>query len=220
MPTNAINKMQSKSQYVLINAANASSEKKKQKGKSTATTNQHKQQFIPCQQQITSMIPLMHLPTILHKRLLMHQPHKPPLPQHTNIPQPQLNKTLIHQIHRRANLQRHRRNIDVRREVRRVWALLRVFGHVVAQALRSEEWVCGAGVGAGAAEVAVLVAFVAFVFVFRGGGGGEGEDSAAAWTGPFLLRAHEAEGGGLALEAVEGEFEVWAGDEADQDAVA
>jgi len=161
----------------------------------------------------------MHLPTILHKRLLMHQPHKPALPQHANIPQPKLDKTLVHQIHRRANLQRHGRHVDVRREIRRVAPLLRVFGHLVAETLRGEE---GLGGGAGAAESAV-VAFgfgFAVVFVFGGGGGGEGEDCAAAGAGPFLLRAHEAEGGGFAFEAVEGEFEVGAGDEADEDAVA
>ena len=60
----------------------------------------------------------------------------------------------------------------------------------------------------------------AFVFVFGGGGGGEGEDSAAAGAGPFLLRAHEAEGGGLAFKAVEGEFEIGSRDETYQHAIA
>ena len=36
----------------------------------------------------------------LHKPLLMHHPGKLTIPQHAHIPQPQLHKTLIHQIHR------------------------------------------------------------------------------------------------------------------------
>ena len=67
-----------------------------------------------------SMLLLIHLPTILDKRLLMHKPHKPPLSQNTNVPQPQFDKTLVHQIHGRADLQRHGRRVDVRREIRRV----------------------------------------------------------------------------------------------------
>lgn len=36
----------------------------------------------------------------LHKPLLMHHPGKLTIPQHAHVPQPQLHKTLIHQIHR------------------------------------------------------------------------------------------------------------------------
>lgn len=49
-------------------------------------------------------LPLLQLPNILNKHLPMQQPRKLSLLHHTNIPQPQLRKTLIHQIHRTLNL--------------------------------------------------------------------------------------------------------------------
>lgn len=168
----------------------------------------------------TPLLPT-NLATILDKSLLVHEPDEAALAQHANVPQAQLYKALVDEVHGRAKLKRDGRRVDVGGEVGRVCGLsllpllllrLLLLGAGV-RVRRADERICARG----AEGVVVGVVFV--VGCFRVGG--EGEDGAAA-VGPVpaVMVAHEAECRAFRLEAVEGEFEVWSGDEADEDAVA
>ena len=72
----------------------------------------------------SALLPSLQILNIPDKRLLVQQTRKPALSfQHTQIPQAELTKTLIHQIDRRGNVQTNGRGVDEGDEVR--WVRVR-----------------------------------------------------------------------------------------------